>query len=310
MTDFKKFPAAMSAEEHDKMVERMAAFWKKTLEDPKNQAFKKDLEEAFGGFAVIKFDRKLSPESGLTFEIDPEYASGKIEKAENFIKSQGHTREMIVAKCLKVAEIIRKEPGGEAVSAILIVNSDPDGHYIHLRKPSNALVLTYSALMDENFELLEMLLVPHEVYHALFEIGDMAIEEILVHALSFARAASVYRQEKTGARPAVLFKNAMAQLSRILSEEKGSRNGKMTQRKAINKIIALMEAKEMDFGRFLSFEELLEISIPVSLDLLKDNNEILVKVVANGLAGQSDAAATEGAKKLWQAQSKRLLSSL
>lgn len=250
---------------------------------------------------VAIFDREIAPDGAMRYVLSKDFAPGKNAQAERLLREHGRDMDYVAAKIEKIAKFIAHEPNGKAVQRIIIIAND--SYHIQLRKVINNLIIVLPFLEYE--AMLEAFSIPHEVYHTVVE-GNIAIEETLVHALSFVRMYSIYKEGKTDKDRKALYEKAMAELHEFEEERRAA--GRTTQEETIRALLAAVAKMERYTGRDISTEEVLMLALQLTVKYLRGNVDVLgVSYIDDYMAQMTDEQMIFRAKEMWLNQQPKLL---
>lgn len=214
---------------------------------------------------VAAFDRAILPDGRPGFRLNGEYADGANEAAKLIMARKNLTMEAICESVERLASFIDNEPNGKEIRQIIVATNDR--YHISIRKYINKLIVS-DKILDKS-ACLEVMAIPHEVYHSVLE-GDIAIEETLVHGLSFLRAAGVWREGKNDSARMELFSTALDEL-RSLEEAGPDRAKRYGQCDAITELVGYVEKAEAKARRSLTAEEILPRAVRLSMKFISGN---------------------------------------
>jgi len=217
---------------------------------------------------VAAFDRVILPGNKLKFRLNDEYAGGGNETAKRILAEKNLSMESVSENIGRIASYIENEPNGKEISQIIVVTNDMC--HISIRKYINKMLVSDKILGKS--ACLEVMAIPHEVYHTVLE-GDIAIEETLVHGLSLLRAVSIYREGRTDKSRMDLFKRAFEEL-KSLETANPKAAGRYQQHNAIAELIEYVERTESKNRHHFSAEEILPQAVKLSMKFISENLDI------------------------------------
>jgi hypothetical protein len=221
---------------------------------------------------VAAFDRVILPGNKLKFRLNDEYAGGGDEKAKRILAEKNLSMESVSENIGRIASYIENEPNGKEISQIIVVTNEM--YHISIRKYINKMLVSDKILAKS--ACLEVMAIPHEVYHTVLE-GDVAIEETLVHGLSILRAVSIYREGGTDKSRMDLFKRAFEEL-KSLETANPKAAGRYQQHNAIAELIEYVDRTESKNRRPLSAEEILPQAVKLSMKFISGNLDIFESI--------------------------------
>mgnify|MGYP000896164742 CR=1 FL=1 len=251
---------------------------------------------------VAAFDRVAAPGGGIEFRLNDEYAGGGDEAAARIMADKGLDLASVSESVARIASFIKNEPNGREISQIIVVTNDT--HHISIRKHINKMLVSDKIL--GSIALLEVMAIPHEVYHTVLE-GDSAVEETLVHALSMLRAASVYREGRTDRARMGLFRMAFDEL-KALETASPKAAARYNQHDAIAELIEYVDRVEIKGGCILSAEEILPRAIRLSIKFILENIDIFSSMFEDNAYSKFSAGEIfEQAVRMWSSNRQVLL---
>jgi len=271
--------------------------WQEFMKSPMSKPLRDVLQMKYeNSKVVLAAFRAEKSARGIAFVLEDEFRDGKNAVSARKIKELGLSMEGIEESVADIGRMIEKEPNGREVNRIVIL--DKENVLAHIRKDSNTIYFVASILNSR--ELLEMHLIPHEVYHTVVE-GEIAVEELLVHALTFVRACNTFRKGKSDPGLRRRFDVAMKKAAEL--EAQVNRGDKPTQVMVIDDLIKTVQELEAKERRELSSEEVLEMALPRTIAYMRDNSDLFeTRNIAQYVANLTDGQLLAEAKKMWDAQ--------
>ncbi|MDP8262785.1 MAG: SpoIIE family protein phosphatase [Candidatus Ancaeobacter aquaticus] len=280
----------------------MSKFWKEFFKKPAGKKIQaKLMDKYYKKLNKIAVFNIVSTEEGLKPVLDDEFMGGKNEQSEKILKEKGITMQYVIDNIRDIVKMIEVEPAGDQVKKLVVI--DEDNYYIHAIKNTQTIYLRIE-LFDKK-ALLKIHFIPHEVYHMVVE-GEIATEEILVHALTFLRDVNNYKMGKMDPQAKQLFDQMTSELAQL--EAPRMEKGRITQSSIISKLIFNVEEEERLQQREITSEEIFALALPLTLEYCRANEDLFMfRGIAHYISQRSDPKLLKEVDDMWMAQRDNML---
>ncbi len=210
---------------------------------------------------IAVFDQRIGLDKKITFELAEMYRDGKDPVSRQALARRKVTLNAVIEKVRKIEKWIAKEPAGNLVKQIVIVDDD-DQFEIQVVKGPDVAVFSWKWLNNEG--KLESSGLAHEIYHVAIP-GYSPIEEVLVYSLEFVRMMNLWRDGKKDPVARALYERSISEIPNY----GGVVEGRYFDEIILERMKDSLVENDGEGSMKLTSEDILYIAIPIVWEVMK-----------------------------------------